>query len=291
MTAIVNIPVESWDQQCSTSVQEDAVRTLEEGGVLIFPQLSFAIEDGESQFVSPTILGKSKNVSFDISTGQLRGSSVSEAERRLLQAMLQRFAIYSNDLLCNLLPHYKANLIQSRTSFRPAEVAGRKSSWRKDDTRLHVDSFPSTPVQDKRILRVFSNVNPNGQCRHWRLGESFESIAKRYLPSIPSPVWGSSQLLQLCGITRGRRSVYDHIMLQMHDRMKADLDYQKNGEQVNYEFPPGSTWMTFTDQVPHAVMKGQHLLEQTFYLPVSSMQHPSKSPLHILERLSGRKLT
>lgn len=291
MATLVNIPVADWDQRCTAAVQEQAVDALEEGDVLFFPQLGFSIEEAESRFLSPAIVGKSKNVSFDISTGKLLRSSVGEADMKLLQGILQRFSTYSSVLLSNLLPHYQADLVQSRTSFRPVEVAGRRTSWRKDDTRLHVDSFPSTPVQDKRILRVFSNVNPHGQCRHWRLGESFESIANRFLPSIPGPVWGSSRLLQLVGITKSRRSAYDHYMLQIHDRMKADLDYQSSVDQIDFEFPAGSTWIAFTDQVSHAVMKGQYLLEQTFYLPVTSMLDSSKSPLRILERLSGRKLT
>ncbi|MDD1619454.1 MAG: Kdo hydroxylase family protein [Methylococcaceae bacterium] len=267
------------------------MRALEEGNVLFFPQLNFSIEEVECHFLSPTIVGKSKNVSFDISTGKLRGSSVNETEIRLLQSMMQRFATCSNNLLFNLLPHYKAGLVTSRTSFRPVELAERQTSWRKDDTRLHVDSFPSMPVQDKRILRVFSNVNPQGKSRFWRLGESFESVASRYLSSLTNPVWGVSQLLQLCGITKSRRSTYDHFMLQLHDRMKADLDYQLNAEQIDCEFPAGSTWITYTDQVSHAAMTGQYCLEQTFYLPVTSMQDPSQAPLRILERLTSRKLT
>ncbi len=204
---------------------------------------------------------------------------------------MQRFATCSNDLLFNLLPRYKAGLVESRTSFRPVEIADRQTSWRKDDTRLHVDSFPSMPVQDKRILRVFSNVNHQGKSRFWRLGESFESVASRYQSSLSGPVWGVSQLLQLCGITKSRRSAYDHFMLQMHDRMKADLDYQLNSDQIDCEFPAGSTWITFTDQVSHAAMAGQYCLEQTFFLPVISMQDPSRAPLRILERLMDRSLT
>ena len=30
------------------------------------------------------------------------------------------------------------------TFFRPAEVAGRLTTWRKDDTRLHIDAFPAS---------------------------------------------------------------------------------------------------------------------------------------------------
>ncbi len=248
------------------------------------------MEELEGRLLSPTIAAKSKNVSLDCSSGTLRGSSADEAELRLLRTMMQRFAASSGALLSHLLPRYKAGLVQGRTSFRPVEIAKRSTSWRKDDTRLHVDSFPSSPVRDKRILRVFSNVNPHGQSRTWRLGESFESVARRYLPSARRPVWGVRQLLRLLGITKGRRSAYDHFMLHMHDRMKADLDYQSKVDQIVFEFHAGSTWIAFTDQVSHAAMRGQYALEQTYYLPVTCMLDPSQAPLRILQRLAGREL-
>jgi hypothetical protein len=193
-------------------------------------------------------------------------------------------------LISNLIPRYEPELWLGRTSLRPVEAAGRASSWRKDDTRLHVDSFPSTPVQGKRILRIFSNVNPAGQYRRWRLGEPFEAVAERFLNTLSKPVWGASQLMSWTGITKSRRSLYDHYMLQLHDRMKADLGYQSHGAQADWEFPSGSTWMVFTDQVSHAVMAGQYLLEQTFYLPANAMLDPGKSPVRVLERLMGRSL-
>ena len=46
----------------------------------------------------------------------------------------------------------------------------------------------------------------------------------------------------------------------------------------------------YSDQVSHAVLSGQHALEQTCYLPVARMQDPVKSPLKILERLTGQTL-
>jgi hypothetical protein len=291
MTNVVSLPIAIWDHQCPAAQQQHALHALEQGSVLFFPQLRFPIGEPEGRLLSPAIAAKSKNVSLDSSSGTLRGSSAGEAELRLLRGMMQRFATSSETLLCNLLPRYKAGLLQGRTSFRPVEIAGRTTSWRSDDTRLHVDSFPSSPVQDKRILRVFSNVNPHGQSRTWRLGESFESVARRYLPSARGPVWGVSRLLGLLGITKDRRSAYDHFMLQMHDRMKADLDYQSAVDQFVFEFHAGSTWIAFTDQVSHAAIKGQYALEQTFYLPVACMLDPSQAPLRILQRLAGRELT
>jgi hypothetical protein len=290
MTNVVSLPIATWDQQCSAVDQALALQALEQGSVLFFPQLRFPMDEPEGRLLSPTIAATSKNVSLDCSSGTLRGSSAGEAELRLLRSMMQRFATFSGALLHNLLPRYKPGLVQGRTSFRPVEIAGRSTSWRKDDTRLHVDSFPASPVRDKRILRVFSNVNPHGQSRTWRLGEAFESAARRHLPAPRGPVWGVSQLLGLLGITKGRRSAYDHFMLQLHDRMKADLDYQSTVDQIVFEFHAGSAWIAFTDQVSHAATRGQYALEQTYYLPVTCMLDPSQAPLRILQRLAGREL-
>lgn len=291
MTDVIGLSIANWEQPCSTSEREFAIRALERGSVLLFAQLRFSLQDGEERLLSPAIAGRGKNVSLDPSSGTLRGSSADEAALRLLQQLMKRFATFSRALLCNVLPRYESGLQQARTSFRPVEIAGRSTSWRKDDTRIHVDSFPSSPTQGKRILRVFTNVNPYRQCRRWRLGESFECVASRYVSSLPSPFWGASHALDLLGVTKGQRSDYDHFMLRLHDRMKSDLDYQSEVSQSVHEFDSGSTWIVFTDQVSHAAMTGQYALEQTFHLPVSCMQDPSQSPLRILERVLHRDLT
>ncbi len=290
MTKVIKIEAADWNGPRTRQLQEEAHYALEAGNVLLFPQLRFRLAETETHFLSPTTAGKSKNVSLNITNGELRGSNYEPTEMEPLKNMMARFAQHSKDFLLQLLPRYELGLIQARTSFRPMEIAGRSTSWRKDDTRLHVDSFPSSPVQDKRILRIFSNVNPQGQSRSWRLGESFEKVAARFLPSLSRPIFGSSQLLRLCQITKSRRSAYDHLMLQLHDCMKADLNYQSQADQIAYDFPPGSTWIVFTDQVSHAAMAGRYALEQTFYLPVTSMMDESKSPLRTLERLTQRKL-
>jgi hypothetical protein len=290
MTNIACLPIATWDHRCSSAEQELALRGLEHGSVLLFPQLRFPIEDVEHRLLSPAIAASSKNVSLDLSTGKLRGASGGEADLSLLRNMMQRFAACTATLLRNLLPRYDAGLLQGRTSFRPVEIASRSISWRKDDTRLHVDSFPSTPMREKRILRIFNNLNPRGQTRNWRFGESFETVARRYLPSLPGPVLGVSPLLKALHITKGRRSAYDHFMLRLHDRMKSDLGYQVEADQNLHDFEAGSTWMAFTDQVSHAAMRGQYALEQTYYLPIASMQDPSQAPLRVLERLAGRAL-
>jgi hypothetical protein len=289
MTDIISLPVTSWDQPCTPDDQHTAVRALEDGQVLLL-QLDFPLLEAERHFLSPTIVGEAKNVSLNPVDGSVRGSSASGADLRVLHAMMLRYATASQALAQRLLSTYVPTLRAGRTSFRPVEIAGRPSSWRQDDTRLHVDSFPSSPTGGERILRLFTNVHPQGCLRTWRLGESFEEVARRYLPSLHRPLPGSSELLRRLGITKGRRTAYDHFMLQLHDRMKADTKYQAQAEQCIREFAPGQTWLVYTDQVSHAAMAGQYAFEQTFYLPVAGMAEPAKSPLRVLERLMRREL-
>jgi len=79
-------------------------------------------------------------------------------------------------------------------------------------------------------------------------------------------------------------------MLQLHDRMKADAEFQAGCEQEAFAFPSGSTWVAFTDQVSHAANAGQYQFEQTFLLPLEALHSPSQSPLRVLERIKGRRL-
>ena len=65
---------------------------------------------------------------------------------------------------------------------------------------------------------------------------------------------------------------------------------QKTSPQETMPFPPGCVWICFSDQTSHAVMSGQFMLEQTFFLPVDAMVRRECAPLGILERLTGRAL-
>jgi len=107
---------------------------------------------------------------------------------------------------------------------------------------------------------------------------------------VSKPLPGSAWLMKSVGITKGVRTPYDHVMLNIHDTMKSRDDYQRDAVQNEFHFPPGSTWIVYTDQVSHAAMGGQHLFEQTFYLPVHAMADEAKSPLRVLERTLRRAL-
>ncbi|HTP94225.1 MAG TPA: Kdo hydroxylase family protein [Burkholderiales bacterium] len=281
----------SWSEAPDAELAQRAQRAIEAGSVLLFPQLAFALSGEERGFLTPgSADGSSKNVSYEDTTGDLHGTALAGAERQALTAMMARFARQSRQFVAQLFPGYAPHLEMGRTSFRPVEAEGRVSSYRKDDTRLHVDAFASRPNQGRRILRLFCNVNPDGKPRVWNVGEPFESFAGKFCARASAPVPGSAWLMERLGVTKGRRSLYDHYMLQLHDRGKADLDYQRDAEKVRIEFPPGSTWVVFTDRVLHAALSGQYLFEQTFHLPVAAMSEPRQAPLAILEQLMQRQL-
>jgi hypothetical protein len=274
----------------------DIEDVVEQGGVLHFPHMPFALLAGEERFLDTRWSdGKAKNISLrgaaDPNAEALRGAAGAPDELAALHAMIARYRDHACALVDRLFPHYRGHLARGNTSFRPFGVEERETSWRKDDTRLHVDSFPSNPTGGARLLRVFTNLNPNGKPRVWRVGEPFESFAPKFLPRIARPLPGSAWLLAALHVTKSRRSEYDHLMLGLHDRGKADLDYQRDCPQRSIDLMPGTTWVVFSDQVQHAVMSGQFMMEQTLYLEAGAEKRPETSPRAVLERLTGRALT
>jgi hypothetical protein len=268
-----------------------AARALEAGAALYLPRLAFALAPAERRFLDPRwASGARKNISLSVDGSDVAGAAGSAEEIAALRALLQRFRAQAVGLIRGLLPHYAPALRVARTSFRPLSIEGRSMSWRKDDTRLHMDAFPSSPNRGERILRVFSNVHPAGVARVWRIGEPFADAAARFLPRIGRQLPGSAWLLRTLRITKSRRSEYDHYMLRLHDGMKADLDYQRRAPQIEFGFPPGCSWICFSDQMSHAAMSGQYLMEQTLHLPVAAQYDPATAPLRVLERLTGRAL-
>jgi hypothetical protein len=266
------------------------VKALEAGKVLYFPTLGFAPDKDEQGLFTPAIRDpKSRNISLD-AAGRLKGAAGDEATQQQLASMMGRFRAQAEGLLASIAPRYMEHVRRGPVSFRPSVVETREQSWRADDRRLHVDAFPSRPNRGERLLRVFTNVNPEGVPRVWRVGEPFETVAQRFLPRAkPYSAW-QAKALKALKVTKSLRSEYDHLMLQLHDGMKSDTDYQKNAPQVTMPFPAGSTWVVFSDQASHAAMSGQYMMELTAQLPPSEQYDTNASPLAILTRMMGHAL-
>jgi hypothetical protein len=272
--------------------KQQTASSLESGKVIYLPTYSFSLLPHENVLLTETLLApKHKNISYDYRQQRLAGYqniNQSIGFQTILHEFMQRFAEYAKNLVDTLLPDYSHALRWGRTSYRPAEIHGRKSSKRKDDTRLHVDSFSATPVNGLRILRVFCNINPDNVPRVWHLGEPFSQVLKAFAPRIASYSPTRAKLLKLVKATKTLRTSYDHHMLCLHDTMKLDDAYQSTVKKHRIDFPPRSTWIVFTDHVSHAALSGQFLLEQTFYMPVSAMLHPKLSPLKQWEQAKAQ---
>ena len=79
-------------------------------------------------------------------------------------------------------------------------------------------------------------------------------------------------------------------MLGFHHYLKANDDFQQNGVRDESPFPPGSTWICFTDGIAHRASSGQYALEQTCIVPFGALLLPEAAPISILETLAGRQL-
>jgi hypothetical protein len=288
---IETLDIQSWQGPFDPALNARAVAALEQGAVLYFPHLAFRLAESETQFLDPAVSdGKAKNISLDPGTGRMQSSSLTGDRAAALAAMIERFGAGAATLVSDLLPYRTVE--RARTSYRPVQVEGRRYSKISDDRLLHVDAFPSRPMRGRRILRFFSNIAPDPATgtRRWQLGEPFEDFARHFLPRLP-PRWpGKAWAWDKLGVTRGRRSPYDELMLSLHDAAKRDDAFQKNSPQQAAHFPPGSSWLVFTDQVLHAALGGEFALEQTFHFDIAEMAEPARAPIKVLERLSGRAL-
>lgn len=266
---------------------DEIISSLEKGQIIYLEDHYPKIKEFDQIFLTQEILARnSKNVSYNFLNNKISGIiKKDKILTKSIQDFMHSYALLAKHLVDTLLPNYSHSLEWGRTSFRPAEIQGRKTSKRKDDTRLHVDAFPSTPVHGKRILRVFSNINPHNQPRVWHVGEPFFNVLQHFKNEIPNYRSFTALLLKLAKITKTKRSKYDHFMLNLHDKMKLNDDYQNNLAKKRIEFPANSTWIVFTDQVSHAALSGKFLLEQTFYLPINCLKNPEISPFELLQDL------
>ena len=138
----------------------------------------------------------------------------------------------------------------------------------------------------ERIL----TTHPGSLPRVWNVGEPFADMAGKILPHVKTPPAYQSWINFLTHPANGLRSRYDNLMLGLHDTAKLNLDYQNATAKTEIAFPPGCTWLCYTDQVMHAALSGQFVLEQTFHLDIDAMADPARAPIRVLEKMTGRTL-
>ncbi len=292
MKQIKSFDFSKWKPTLTDDEAKNCIQSLENGQVLYFPNLNFQVKAEEQEtFSSNLVKARRKSIKYDLLSDRIKACEANITNRAIIHKMMRRFTNQSLGFVERAFPQYKQHLITGRTTFRPIEIKGQQNpSYKKDNSLLHIDSFPFTPTNGKRILKFFANVNPFEIPQVWRLGEPHKQVIKRFLPQVKNPILGSRTLMNRLGITKSYRILYDHYMLHINDKMKADKLYQKKADQEILEFPPMTCWMAFTDQVSHAVLSGQYIFEQSFYIPQEAQDNPEKSPLNYMEKLLQKKL-
>ncbi len=282
--------------------RSETYRNLEEGNILFFPRTPFEFPQDEREVLLRVQQVKGayhKNIAYRPAQDKVTGfekASVNDAEA--LRGALRSYSRRSLQFLRDLLPRYMDGCRIDYASFRPDEEEGRDLPTNKRNDLLHVDAFPSRPTGGDLILRIFTNINPV-KSRVWLVSEPLGKIAQAHAAAAglteiaagKGAAGWASPLLAAAGLAVGKRSPYDRFMLKFHEYLKRNEDYQRDCPKSRLEFPPDSTWMVFTDIVPHAVLSGRYALEQTVIIPRKNLIEKRNAPIEILQQLCGRPLS
>jgi hypothetical protein len=276
---------------------------LEDGRILFFDGIPFVFPPEDREFLLSQRQSGSrlhKNVSYRPRQDVLRGAAGDRDDVDRLHKVMRRYSREVTDFLRHLLLPYAEHLQLDFASFRPEQEQGRDLSVHKRNDLLHVDSFPTRPMYGRRILRCFTNINPT-EPRVWNTTDGFPALAEKFAADAGLPVIAAQgsprahplvrRLKKAFGLKAVDHSAYDRFMLRFHDYLKENAAFQQSCQKIRIDFPPGSTWLCYTDSVPHSVLSGQYALEQTFIIPLQAMVYPQKAPIRVLEKIAGTPLT
>lgn len=278
---------------------------LESGNILFFPKIPFDFPQNEIDFLleqRQTEAANRKNIAYKPQLNKITNFVQSSPEQgeKLLEAM-RNYSVRVTQFLTKLLPPYAPKWRLDYASFRPFQERGRQLRTRARNDLLHTDAFPTRPTQGHRILRFFTNINPTDS-RYWITSSGFEELARQFGDhGVPFPKGITGSLVEKIayaikktgkslGLPLTMRSAYDTFMLNLHNTMKENTQFQQNCPKDYWEFPPNSCWMVYTDLVSHAAIAGQYALEHTFIVPPDAMVIPEKAPIRVLEAITGRKM-
>jgi hypothetical protein len=275
---------------------------LEEGNILFSPNPLVKLPDEDIQFLVSQSQGQSrfhKNTAYRPVEDRLTGYTGKDAGQTMrLRGIMREYSRQAVALAAELLAPYKTAWRLDFASYRACEEQGRQMRSHARNDLLHVDSFPTRPLNGNRILRIFTNLNPSHP-RVWNTSLTFDELAEKFAGDsaipLPRPYSGPHRMAIRVARTLGfgslARSPYDRWMLKFHHFLKGNEEFQRTTPRSRWEFPPQSTWLVFTDMVSHAVLSGQFALEQTFIVSRHSLVDTEKAPVSILERMAGCPLT
>ena len=280
-------------------------RQLETGDILYFPETPISIPADDLSFLlgqQQTDSALHKNIAYKPAMDALSGVDSKTADAAAiarLQGIMRAYSGAVTKFLTSFLAPYAGAWRLDYASFRPQEEEGRDLATRKRNDLLHTDAFPTRPTRGARILRFFNNIHPE-RTRDWIVGDPFGAVVREFVPGAirPMPDSGAGRVVKSLGLSLGlgsaipqlKRSPYDDFMMRFHNFLKENERFQEVSPKHAFRFPPGSSWMVYTDMLPHAVLRGQYALEQTVLVEPGAMLAAEHAPLAVLEGLAGQRL-
>jgi hypothetical protein len=302
--AVISISAEALSSRSQEQTRQWCAQ-LEAGDILYFPQTPIQIPQNDIEFLlgqQQTDSPLHKNIAYKPNIDKLSGVDTNTADAQSvsrLQGIMRQYSRSVTEFLKQFLAPYKANWQLDYASFRPQEEEGRDLPLRRRNDLLHTDAFPTRPTYGARILRFFNNIHPS-RTRDWVVSDPFAAVVKQFAPQQIAPNVDGAFARAAKSLGRGiglgaaipsiKRSPYDDFMMRFHNFLKENPRFQTECPKYNFNFPPGSSWMVYTDTVPHAVLAGQYALEQTFLVRPEALVAPETSPLKVLEEIAGAAL-
>ncbi len=264
---------------------------LEAGGILYFPQTPVPISNADVEFLlgqQQTLSRLHKNIAYKPDREKLSGidekstgpdnvqqmhevmrrysasvDSIPDGISRALPAALAAWIMRVSDRSkkkAATCPCGGATICCTQTPFQPGPHAVGASCA---SSTTFIRTAPATGLW----------VSHSRAC----VGEFAPAKLATSAPDGPVARAGK-QFAQATGIAglvpQWKRTPYDEFMMRLHNAMKEDAGFQAGCRARRCRFAPGSSWMVYTETVPHAVLGGQFALEQTFLVDPAAMVTP-----------------
>lgn len=276
-------------QRWPASTASAPAERLERGDLLIFdPSPIPGPIAGDRSFLCEQRLHDhaARQIGYDPHLDRVYGFARRDAAQgQRLRDVLVRCAAQATAWLAQAMPAYAAASELAQVAFHPEEEATRKLRQLDRNDLLHIDAAWPGPSRGRRLLRLYMNLHPTDP-RVWQTSLTFAEVIARYgaevglAPTPSSPWWRPLRhgLLRLLQSQHSSESSFDAFVQRLHDFLKSNEHFQERAPKKCWRFPPGSSWLVFTDGICHAELRGRCVLEFAFLIADEGLACPELSP-------------
>ena len=206
--------------------------------------------------------------------------------RRQLHEIMRRYSVSVEDFLARFLAPYQKRWALDYASYRPrrSTAATSRPPPQRPSPHRRLPHTPHPRLAHSPLLPQHSSrshprlggrraLSPCGRQLHPPTAPSALRFIARSRRQIPGPGHRPR---------RPRPPVETHSIRRVHDAApqchERDSVFQGVCSREYFQFAPGSSWMVYTETVPHAVLAGQYALEQTFLVTPPPWSPPNPLP-------------